>query len=174
MDEMKATTIDNLDIQVHERYAKDQQNLDPRFTVEATSIAPHSEIAVTSAIYTSKWEELFELHVKNTPWALFEPPPKYHLQANRFFRARILPSFEGWEGQKNEEEEQGEKEGKDAEEYLDPFEELLHSVENFTKGSSLKSFEQDKSLLISLFEKVKYLNTLLNLANARKTQYQKG
>ena len=49
---MKATTIDNLDMRIHERYAQDQQALDKTFITEAQLLSPSFEKVATSFRFT--------------------------------------------------------------------------------------------------------------------------
>jgi hypothetical protein len=168
---MKAVTIDNFDIKVHERYAQDQFKLEPKYLTETNLVAPHSEITGTSAIYSSKWEELFEIHLRNISWAAFTPPPKYTTQPNKFFTYRILPniSFE-------DEREQDDGEQDQQEEKQKKNQELLEKVLKAEKGKSdpVHVFEKDRTAIVSLLEAAKFLNQLLQHIQSKKLQYQKG
>lgn len=170
---MRAVTIDKLDIKNHERYAKDQQKLDTKYITESTAIGNYSEIVGTSTIYPSNWELLFELQIRNLPWAVFAPPFRYNVQSNRFFSYRILPSIyvdDEEEGEENQDEEEHDhkKERHRAE--------FLKKISNAQKGvkQSLASFEQEKTAITSLLEKIRYLDKILGQINSRKRQYQKG
>jgi hypothetical protein len=162
---LKPTTIDNLDIKTHERYAQDQQIYDKSFITESTLLSPHLEIAATSTIYSSKWEELFEMGTKNIPWAAFSPPA-HQRQTNRFFSYRILPTiFVAEETDEEEEEEQKKRE-----------DEILKKVIRAKKGKNQDPslFERDRSSILNLLETVRSLNQMLSQINSRKLQYQKG
>ncbi len=161
------TTIDNFDIKVHERYAQDQQVFDKTFILEAQLLSPSFDKVATSAIYSSKWEELFELGMKNAPWAAFSPPPAYARQPNRFFSYRILPSIYVEETDEDGEEEE-EEERKENE--------ILKKAQEVKKDKNQDSFlfERDKTAVINLLKAVVSLNQLLGQINARKLQYQKG
>lgn len=163
---MKAVTIDNLDIKVHEQYARDQISFDPTYIVDALGISPHFEIAGTSSIYSSKWEELFELAICNIPWAMFAAPPLFTVQRNKYFRYRILPSIEDF--LEEDEEEQEETSFERAA--------LLQKILNAKKEKqqSHETFERERSALLNFFQSVKMLDKLLAQINARKLQYQKG
>ncbi|HSW87194.1 MAG TPA: DUF5399 family protein [Rhabdochlamydiaceae bacterium] len=168
---MNAVTIDKLDIKVHERYAQDQQKLDTSYIKESASIAPHSEIIGTSSIYSSKWEELFEIQAKNISWANFSPPPGYQFQARRFFSYLIAPSIPLWEEDQEEVESDTEEDkGEMKKSLLD----LLTSVKSDKKGGISHLIEKEKTILLNLFDSIKELNTLLKHINSRKIQYQKG
>lgn len=170
---MKAVTIDNLDIKVHEQYARDQVSFDPTFIVDSQNISAHFEIAGTSSIYSSKWEELFEIGVRNIPWAMFAAPPSFNTQRNKYFRFRILPTLE--ESLDDFEEEGFEDESENEDDGEEKFQ-LLQKILNAQKGQnqSHEVFEYEKSALLNFVHSVKFLNKLLSHINARKLQYQKG
>ncbi|MFI5334641.1 MAG: DUF5399 family protein [Chlamydiales bacterium] len=165
---MKATTIDNLDIKIHERYAHDQKVYDRSFVRDASIVTHHADIAATSAIYSSQHEALFELNVKNHAWAHFTPPALYYRARNRFFSYTILPflSFD-------EENESNVEEQEEEEEKKNPLKKkTLEAVKGKNQDPSL--FERDKSKIIHLLETVDHLNEILGQINAKKLQYQKG
>ena len=161
------TTIDNLDIKIHERYAQDQKILDRTFTKETSLLSSHAEIAATSVIYASKWEELFETGIRNVPWAVFSPPSFYHQKPHRFFSYRLLPSI--YVEDENEEEMDEDSERKKEGELL---KKALQAKKGRNQDSSL--FERDKTAIVSLLKTVVHLNELLTQVNSRKLQFQKG
>ncbi len=167
---MNAVTIDNLDIKVHERYAQDQVALESKYITESFAIAPHSESVGTSSIYASQWEILFEIHLCNTSWALFSPPPKYHVQRNKFFTYQVVPAV-NWS-----EEEDGEEQDEEGEQDQETPSSLLNKILTAKKGDrqSHLTFEKEKTAILNLFDSVKRLNKLLEHVNSRKLQYQKG
>lgn len=170
---MKAITIDNFDIKAHERYAQDQQKLEPKYITESNSVPSYSEIAGTSAIYSSKWEELFEIQLANLPWAMFSAPPKFSMQPNKFFTYRILPKIIVEEEKSIENEDESE-EGKEEKKRQSV--ELLNRVLTASKEKNQNShaFEKDKTTILNLLESVRYLDKLLGQINSKKLQYQKG
>lgn len=166
---MKATTIDNLDVKIHERYAQDQRVYDRSFVTDSSLVSPHADIAATSAIYASQWEALFETSVKNLSWALFTPPSMYYRMRNRFFSYSILPFIDIHRDQeKDEEQQQDEEEAKE-----NP---LVKKALSAKKGKNQDTslFERDKTSIIHLLETVDHLDEILGQINARKLQYQKG
>lgn len=163
---MEKITIDQIGIDAHRRYAVDQETLESKYITESSMVPPHLEIAGTSMIYSSKWEELFELNVSNIPWAAFYPPPNYRIQKNKFFSHAITPNIL-WadEDAFNEDEEQDqEKERKKQNDVLDALLEAL----------SKNQIKEEESVLLNLVESIKMLNSLLREANSKKLQYQKG
>lgn len=178
----KPVTIDSIDITVHNRYAKDQATLDPIFLTEPQIVAPHSEITGTSSIFSSKWEELFDIHQRNVSWAYFSPPEMYFSQSNRFFSYCLLPDLY-WEM-----EEEEDKEKKEPEDEPPPtvfsFQKkkrpskkdilTLTALMQKEDGAPLVYFEKDKCAIINLIEAIEKLNKLLAHVQSRKLQYQKG
>jgi hypothetical protein len=164
---MKAVTIDNLDIKDHLRWAQDQETLEAIFVKEAQMVAQHPEIVGLSVIYSSKFEDLFELQKRNQHWAAFSPPRNFHVFGNRFFSYRLFPSIH-WEDKEESEDEDPE----DEEAICSDLIEIIHRVKKTGTQSSI--FEKDKSAMLNLLESIKWINKLLIQINARKLQYQKG
>lgn len=164
---MKATTIDQLDIKDHVRWAQDQKDYDISFVKESHLVAPHPEILGTSVIYPSKFEELFELQRRNLPWAHFSPPKNFHLFSKRFFSYRLFPDIY-WEEEGSEEE----KEFSEEDANCDLIQKMIR-VENLANHTQ-SLFEKDKSAILNLLESIQWVNQLLKQVNARKLQYQKG
>ena len=100
------TTIDKLDISVHNTYAirtrmLEQINQQLRFN-EAASIPPQTQIINTYAQLTDV-ELLLGITSLHTPWAHFYPPTRYrNFRRSPFTFSRILPSFGSDEEQKED------------------------------------------------------------------------
>jgi len=174
---MNGVTIDKFDIKVHERYAQDQLilDLDPTFLKEASQIPPHSQITGTSSIYSSKWEELFELQLRNVPWAFFSPPPLYHVHAKRFFSYRLIPSLDfNEDNQKDKEEDQDHEQEEDNSSlaHQEIVSKILYATPQTQKTTT--HIEKERATLLSLVESIRHLDKLLKHVNSRKLQYQKG
>lgn len=170
------TTIDNLHIEAHQRYAQDQHMLDPRFMVDTSSITQHAELAGTSSIYSSQLDQLIQTYAGILPWASFHPPVGFLTQTNRFFRSRLFPRTKQGFHHNHEEEDSGEdaRQEKDGEkEEENPLIHLLELAIERTSHAS-KRVERDKTLLISLLQKIDEIDALLAFINTRKLQYQKG
>lgn len=162
---MKAITIDQLGIETHERYAKDQEVFDPTFIKEA---APHSQILGTSSIYSSEWEKLFACNLGSHPWAAFASPPQFFPLSRRgFFSFSLAPSL----GKTLEVREEEENQSKKVEAFLEQKNRLLHAKLPHRAGATL---EKERSTLFALFLSMENLNDLLQEINSRKLQYQKG
>jgi hypothetical protein len=162
---MKAVTIDNFDIKIHEQYARDQLSFDQTFIVDAQGLSSHFDAGGTSSIYSSKWEELFDIGARNVPWALFAAPFSFNLQRNRYFHFQILPSLkDSLEDEENDEDE--------AEQKAEILQKILKTKKNARQPHAI--FEREKSTLLNFFDSVKMLDKLLTHINTRKLQYQKG
>jgi hypothetical protein len=159
---MKATTIDQIPLKDHVRWAQDQQQLDPVFVTEASIVASHPEILGMSLIYPSRLEELLEMQKKNQHWASFSPPKNFHLFGKRFFSHRLFPNIE-WEDWKDEEVEGGEP---------DLMQTLMKLKTTGAHNTTL--FEKDRCTMLGMLESIQWINKLLKQINALKLQYQKG
>lgn len=166
---VKAVTIDQIGIEVHERYAKDQEALDSSYIREA---APHSEVVGTSSIFASEWEKLFEASLCQHPWAVFVLPPNLaSLKRRRFFSFSLVPSLDGF----SQDEKEGEKQQEEGEEKDQAFAEEKKRLMSVKIGHpSLASLERERSILFNLFASIEELNDLLREIHCRKLQYQKG
>ncbi len=163
---MHAVTIDNLDIQTHNRYAHDQTILDPQFLEKPGMVSTHSDIASLSSIYASEFEKLFGLQNKNMPWAEFSPPAKTRIHKNRYFTHRLILGILGTEYDEQE----------DLFEEEEETEEMIEKAEGAKKKffQRTKSFEKERSAIINVLSSIKELNKMLEECNARRLQYQKG
>lgn len=173
-------TIDSLPKTVHEQYARDQAGLD-RIFLENERIAPHSQIASTSALLVSKWEELFGLDNKSTSWAGFNPPPGYESQSNRFFAHCVVPDL--YPTEEDSLQEQNAKQVSYLHRLLDSKsrkksskQEFMHLTALLTKDGSkgMVEFDQESKIICSLFNVIEKINEMISHVNGRKTQYQKS
>jgi hypothetical protein len=169
------TTIDNLHIEAHRRYAKDQQELDPRFMVDASSITSHAELAGTSSIYSSQLEQLIQSYIGILSWASFQAPHGYLMQTNRFFRSRLFPQTKKilQHACQEENDQESSQQGNDDESDHPLIDQLERSFAK-RKPSASAQVERDKTILVSLLRKIGEIDALLAFISARKLQYQKG
>lgn len=162
-------TIDNYDVSVHERFAKDQEALEPVFLVESGKIPAHLDIAALDKSLLSKWEALFELDRHRHTFAQFAPPPRYSLMRNRFFSHVVSQEFD-WaeEADEEDQEEQRKQEEKRAKLYKEKIKK--------TKCSTLPPllFERERSHLLNLVDSIHLLNGFMREIHGRRLQYQKG
>lgn len=168
---MKAVTIDKLDIKDHLRWAQDQEILDPVYSSEAQAVAQHPGMMGMSVIYSSKFEDLFELQRKNQHWALFSPPQNYHRVSRRLFSWRLFPGLD-WEDSDDLDREQNKEENREEAPCKDLIKIVLRATKKGSHSPSL--FEKDRAAMLNLLESIQWINKLLMQINARKLQYQKG
>ncbi len=161
----KGITIDQLGIEIHNRWAADQEKLDAKYINESNFIPDHSEIAGTTPIYFSKWAEIFDIAPNYITWAAFVPPPDYEKQCNRFFSFDITPKFRWLEQEEDEEEEKPKKQ-------LDKIKRRLKSNKPAALHQTL--VKRDQNALINLLDSMKSIHDLLREIQAKKLQYQKG
>ncbi len=160
---MNAVTIDNLDIKIHTRYAQDQQILDPQF-IEEMQLAPALSVIDSYSInYALEFERLFDLHIRNLPWASFAPPLRPSKQKNRYFTHRLVLGILGTECDEEEESE-------------DEADNLIKKAASARKKKfhSMTAFESERTTIINMLSSIKQLNDILGECNSKRLQYQKG
>jgi len=161
-------TIDNYDVAVHERWAKDQEVLDQVF-IRESGVSAHLDVAALQKSLLSKWEELFEFNSQKHPFAHFAPPPRYTLMRNRFFNHAISEQFD-WAEDADEEDE--EKQRRDDERQAEKYKTAIQKTQ---KGSMpVALFEKERSHLLNLIDSIHLLNDFMREIHGRKLQYQKG
>jgi len=162
-----AVTIDNYNVDAHERYANDQSLFESSYISESGLIPHHFEIANSESTISTKWEELFETNLNKHPFASFAPPPRFNFMRNRFFTYAISPEFD-WVEKDEEQEEKERKERQQLEEYKEKI------LSKKSKTVPIALLEKDRSALFNLLDSIQMLNGFLREVNARKLQYQKG
>ncbi len=169
---MPAVTIDNIDIKAHERYAKDQAELDPFFLDEPHLTISHSLIISTSTIYKSELEELLG-PAKSSSWAHFCLPPFCSMQANRLFSYCVLPFIFSPFSLEQETDEEEEESPLLQKQHLPK---IKKAVKKYTPASAKAPIylEKDRSSILLLLDKIDELDGMIRHILTRKTQYQKG
>jgi hypothetical protein len=169
---MSSVTIDQIGLKSHQRYAQDQAMADPAFMQDSHLVAPLSEINGTSMIYASQWETLFNLNIRNLPWANFLTPPKYRSHGKRFFSHRILPTIYSELPKDEDQEREDDQESEGKKNYMAMIDEVLCKVKD--RGSSSESCLKESVTLVNLLESIASLNEMLDHIQSRRLQYQKG
>ncbi|MEI8329345.1 MAG: DUF5399 family protein [Chlamydiia bacterium] len=176
----KPVTIDSMDLKVHQQYAQAQSELDQIFLRESQLTAPHSEIAGTSPIFSSKWEELFDLDKRGTTWAFFAPPPSYFSQSNRFFSHRLLPDLY-WVDEEDQEKKKNQEPSltallKQKQKKRASKKELTHltALLNKDTDTTMVEFQQELKIVFALIDSIECINEMLLHVQGRKLQYQKS
>lgn len=161
---VKAVTIDQIGIEVHDRYAKDQEKLKKIDSFFIKDAAPHFETTGTSSIFTSEWEKLFSFFSdRNHTWAQFADAPNFSLPGRRsFFSFALVPSLEGF----SQEEESGERV------YFAEERERLSSVK--IPHHALAHLERERSQLFNLLDKIGEFNELLQQIHSNRIGTQRG
>lgn len=156
-----AVTIDNYNVGAHKRYADDQIAYDPSLLQETGDIAANSSVANGKERLLTKWEELFETHLQNHPFATFTPPPFFSKMRKRIFAHVLSPEFDWTEDDEKEERR-----------YAEKYRKMIK--EKKARHMPLALFEKDKTAVLNLIDSIETLNGFLKEINARKLQYQKG
>lgn len=170
---MPPRTIDNLGVDVSTRYAEDQKKYDEKIIKEARGIPQQAEIDVTVPSFSSEVEILLGARERNVFWADFYAPPKYHEQKKRLFLHQIIPSL-GSEDKKEIQAQriidlvERDKQKKEEERGKKKPQEL------WAAQKELESEEREKSILLSLLNRLSLLDKYLVDINSRRSQYQKG
>lgn len=162
-----ARTIDNLGIDISNRYAEDKEVFDEKLIRESRVIPNQIQIDVTSAVYTSEFEILFDLGKRHTTWANFNAPPKYYEQKKRLFTEQLIPAL----GSQDKKEIQMQRIKEMKKKYIKAEGEEALSWE---KEETEEENEKQRKILLQLIESLlSYDNYLIDI-NSRRSQYQKG
>ena len=86
------TTIADIGLPSHRKYAENISNYDKTQGEEAPHIRKLAELAGTSSIYTSELDGLLGINETPGTWSTFCPPKGYENQTNHFFFLRLFPS----------------------------------------------------------------------------------
>ncbi len=143
---MPPRTIDDLGPEVSSRYAADRKYYDEKQAKEAPAIPSQATIDVTTPGFSSEFDALFETSKRNPSWADFLRPPKYAEQKKRVFTHQILPSL----GSDDKRQQQ------------------------IQRVKSAETDEEQKKVMLTLFEKIEKLDRTLIDINTRRSQYHKG
>lgn len=170
--EIMARTIDNLGIEISNRYAEDQSTLDEKLIKESRQMPFAIGIDSTSPSFSQEFTLLFGLELRGARIALFLPPLGYFAQRRRLFTNQLMPilgSEEKIEAQElrikgipsSGEDEEESKQGKqDQEETLIPI--------------FADTVKKEKRILLNLLSLIhKYDQDLIDI-NSRRSQYHKG
>lgn len=180
-----STTISNLDIQFHERFAHDQATVDSRYVTDSSNVSHHFDAVGMSAIYRSEWTRLFGLHETVLSWANFSSPPGYAMQRSRFFAHQILTRFV-WIEDEDESQQvlESEKERSEKIEQLREAEQQMRVrckdllsrllAQQHSARTQGVHFEKERTQLLELIRIIRSLNSMLAFVRGRRLQYQKG
>ena len=170
----EAKTIDNLGPDASNRWARDQQHLDPSLIKEAPFVSKQSTTDITSPCLHSQCNVLLQSNQQSTPWASLRPPSGYHLQNKRLFTHQSIPSlgsdeFLGTQIQKIKDKTETDQESRKKRRKVKGQERYRWEEEREEKEELLEA-----KTLISFLERIQLLDSLITEINARRNQYQKG
>ena len=167
-------TIDNLGLEPSVRFAKDQAYYDHTITAESSYVSTQTEVDVLSPYFTPAFDSIFQMSMRNSPWAFFSAPKGYNDQNMRLFTFQAIPSL-------------GVEELQSAN--IEKIQEFSERVKN-SRGKKKKRTKQkgdvseedqegDETLkeaktLLHLLEYITDLDKLLQTINSRRGQYTKG
>lgn len=170
--EIMARTIDNLGIEISNRYAEDQSTIDEKLIRESRQMPFSVGIDSTSPSFSQEFALLFGLELRGARIALFQAPLGYFAQRRRLFTNQLMPilgSEEKIEAQEvrikgipssGEDEDESKKGKEEQEETLVPI--------------FADTVKKEKRILLNLLSLIhKYDQDLIDI-NSRRSQYHKG
>jgi len=159
-------TIDNLGMETSIRWAKDQALLEVAPIKEGSAVTQLTEIDISQPSYTSEFEQLFGEVARQSTWAQFTAPLGFNEQKKKLFTYEAVPILGSEEhlelqitrvkGSKVLKEEEAET-----------------RVAWETQKESEEE-EKEKNIILTLMDKLQYLNRFLMDINSRRIQYLKG
>lgn len=169
--ELMARTIDNLGIEISNRYAEDQSTLDEKLIKESRQMPFAIGIDSTSPSFSQEFTLLFGLELRGTQIALFQPPLGYFAQRRRLFTNQLMPTLGSEE--KIEAQEQrikGIPAGSDEEESKQG----KQDQEEAPIPIFADTVKREQRILLNLLTLIhKYDQDLIDI-NSRRSQYHKG
>ena len=165
---MAPRTIDNLGVEFSNRYADDQQKLDPKMIKESRSVPMRAEIDVTIPSYSSEFELLFETQKRNVFWADFHAPAGFNEQKKRLFTFQIVPAI----GSEDKQEMQADRIKARIQRQVDA--EHQDKTRPWEEEREEQEEDKEQKALLSLLQKITVLDRYLIDINSRRNQYQRG
>lgn len=155
-----ARTIDNLGLDISNRYAEDRELFDESYIRDSRSAAAQTSVTTTTPSHLPELDVLLDLGRAKSSWALFYAPPHYSASRRRLFAEQVIPQL----GSPDKQETQ------------------LQRVEAFgdeekkrqTLPTEVEKVEQEKQILLKLLGNLHTFDQLLIDINSRRAQYQKG
>lgn len=89
----ESVTIDNLGPEFHNRYAADQQFLDPAYTREARGISAQVSKDMHTPLYSNELGTLLGLTNRPSSWSLFSQPEGFGVIQKNLFQGVLVPSL---------------------------------------------------------------------------------
>lgn len=178
--ETMARTIDNLGIEISNRYAEDQSTLDEKLIKESRQMPFAIGIDSTSPSFSQEFTLLFGLELRGARIALFQAPLGYFAQRRRLFTRQLMPilgSEEKIEAQELRIKGIAAGEDEDEEESKQPGQEQGEAKEEAPQTPIpifADTVKREKRILLNLLSLIhKYDQDLIDI-NSRRSQYHKG
>lgn len=155
-----ARTIDNLGVDISNRYAEDRELFDESLLKDARTVTSQISITTTTPSHPSEFDILFDLGKRQATWANFYAPPQYYASRRRLFAEQIIPQL----GTPDKQETQLQR---------------VEAVGNLEKTklalpTEIEQVEQEKQILLKLLGNLNNLDQLLIAINGSRLQYHKG
>jgi len=154
-----ARTIDDLGLDISNRYAEDQKTYDKTLIKEARDIPSQTRVDTTTPSYASEFDALFELDKRGAVWAKFTPPPGYHTSRRRLFAEQTIPSL-------------GSLDKQDAQ--LEKVESYGEQQKEAVGPSRAEEVDKETKILLTLLEKIHSCDEELVDTNSKRSQYHRG
>lgn len=156
-----ARTIDNLGVEISNRYAEDREIYDESLIKESRLIPSQTQVTTTLPAYTDEFDILFELGRRRALWAAFRAPPNYYVYRRRLFAEQLIPNL----GSPDLQEAKLER--------LDAFGEEEREKHSDSEKEE-EEVEKERQILKKLLQNLNLFNQMLIDINSRRSQYQKG
>lgn len=162
----KARTVDNLGVDVSIQYAKNMEQLDRKLLEESRAAPFQTDVVVTNPYVLSEWDDLFSMRRKHGAWAQFFAPPHFTSHRKNLFSYQLIPSM----GTPERHQAEAEK--------LKHFQFRKHKKkkkkEEAYEERDDQQEEKERDILLTLLEKIMFLDKQILFVNSRRSQYQKG
>jgi|GEM_PF-671857 len=162
---MEPKTIDDLGIEISQRYALDIAEYEKGYYDEAPRVSQQMQVDVTETYYPSHVDAMLGGDLKNHPFPDFYPPMNYTIQRQRTFTHQLLPSL-------------------GSDEMLETqIERIKSTVSTDEEGVKGKGWEQvanfdeeakEAKTLVKFLHLIQSFDRILKEIHAGRNQYQRG
>jgi len=155
-----ARTIDNLGIEISNRYAEDRELFDESYIKDALAVTTQTRVTSTLPSHLPELDLLLDLRRRRARWANFYAPRNYTASRRRLFAEQLIPKL----GSPDKQEAQLQRV-----EAIGEMEKTRHSL-----PTEIEKVDQEKEILLKLLGNLHLFDQLLIDINSRRAQYQKG
>lgn len=156
-----ARTIDNLGLEISNRYAEDRSAVDETLIKESRLMPFPIEVESTKPSFAPELTALFELQLRGSRIALIQAPLGYYSQRRRLFTQQLIPIL-------------GSEEKKEAQ--ISRIKGISEAEEENPNPETIfpDTLKKEGKILLNLLSIIhKYDQDLIDI-NSRRTQYHKG